>query len=130
MIDKRKSERQAPRVQFGNKVCDDETRHLVQRCRPGKERRRMAIVAETEKNQIVLINWLTTPGGDGVQLVFVLLRCDLRINFATHTHDRFFRDGSRHKKIFARHSEVALRIIRRNATLVSEGETDRPPRTI
>src|SRR4029077_13712734 len=130
MIDERKSERQAPRVQFGNTICDDATRHLVQRGCSGKERRRMAIVAETEKNQIVLINWLTTPGGDGVQLVFVLLRCDLRINFAAHTHDRFFRDGSRHKKIFARHSEVALRITRRNATLVSEGETDRLPRKI
>src|SRR6266513_3168811 len=82
MIDERKSERQAPRVQFENKVCDDATRHLVQRGCPGKERRRMAIVAEAEKNQIVLINWLTAPRGDGVQLVFVLLRCDLRIDFA------------------------------------------------
>ena len=61
MIDERKSERQAPRIQFGNKICDDATRHLVQRGRPGKERRRMAIVAEAEKNQIVLINWLTAP---------------------------------------------------------------------
>src|SRR5437867_4409605 len=90
----------------------------------------MAIVAETQKNQIVLINWLTAPRGDGVQLVFVLLRCDLRIDFAAHTHDRFFRNGSRHKKIFARHSEVALRIIRRYATLVSEGEADELPRKI
>src|SRR5215216_7807106 len=87
----------------------------------------MAIVAETEKNQIVLINWLTALGGDGVQLVFVLLRCDLRIDFAAHTHDRFLRNSSRHKKIFARHSEVALRIIQRHATLVSEGEADRLP---
>ena len=79
MIDERKSERQAPRIQFGNKVCNDETRHLVQRGCPGKERRRMAIVTEAEKNQIVLINWLTAPRGDGVQLVFVLLRCDLPI---------------------------------------------------
>src|SRR5882757_8091010 len=90
----------------------------------------MPIVAETEKNQIVLINWLTAPGGDGVQLVFVLLRCDLRIDFAAHTHDRFFRNGRRNKKIFARHSEVALWIIRRHATLVSEGEADRLPRKI
>src|SRR6266403_5678820 len=90
----------------------------------------MAIVAETEKNQIVLINSLTAPGSDGVQLVFVLLRCDLRIDFAAHTHDRFLRNGSRHKKIFARHSEVALRIIRRHATLVSEREPNRLPRKI
>src|SRR6266576_4082441 len=87
----------------------------------------MAIVADAEKNQIMLINWLIALGSDGVQLVFVLLRCDLWINFAAHTHDRFLRNGSRHKKIFSRHSEVALRIIRRHATLVSEGETDRLP---
>ena len=72
---------------LGTKFADDATRRLVQRGGPGKKRRRMAIVAEAEKNQIVLINWLTAPGGDGVQLVFVLLRCDLRINFAAHTHD-------------------------------------------
>src|SRR5215216_856568 len=87
----------------------------------------MAIVAEAEKNQIVLINRLTALAGDGVQLVFVLLRCDLRIDFAAHTHDRFLRNSSRHKKILARHSEVALRIIRRHATLVSKSEADRLP---
>jgi hypothetical protein len=47
----------------------------------------MAVVAEAEENQIVLINSFTALSGDGVQLVLVLLRCDLRIDFATHTHD-------------------------------------------
>ena len=61
MIDERKCERQAPRIQFGNKICNDATRHLFQRGGAGKERRRMAVVAEAEKNQIVLINWLTAP---------------------------------------------------------------------
>src|SRR6516162_8817333 len=87
----------------------------------------MAIWAEAEKNQIVLINWLAAPGRDCSQLVFVLLRGDLRINFAAHAHDRFLRNGSRHKKIFARHSEVALWIIGRHATLVSEREPNRFP---
>src|SRR4029453_5038207 len=90
----------------------------------------MAIVAEAEKNQIVLINSLTALGGDGVQLVFVLLRCDLRINFAAHTHDRFFRNVSRHKKIFARHSEVALGITWGHATIVPDREATPPPRKI
>ena len=66
MIDERKRERQPPRVQFRNKVRDHATHQLVQRGGAGKERRRMAIVAEAEKNQIVLINRLTAPGGDGV----------------------------------------------------------------
>src|SRR5437763_7318860 len=97
---------------------------------PGRERSCMAIVAEAEKNQVVLINRLTPISGNGVQLVFVLLRCDLRINFAAHTHDRFLRNGSRHKKIFARHSEVALWIVRRHATFVSEREPNPIPRKI
>ena len=46
----------------------------------------MAIIAEAEKNQIVLINELTAICRQGVELVFVLLRCDFRINFAAHTH--------------------------------------------
>ena len=87
----------------------------------------MAIVAKAEKNQVVLINSLTAFYRDGVQLVFVFLRRDWRINFAAHTHDRFLRNGSRHKKIFARHSEVALWIIGRHATLVSEREPNRFP---
>src|SRR6476620_7022340 len=66
MIDERKCERQAPRIQFGNKICNGATRHLFQRGSAGKERRRMAVVAEAEKNQIVLINWLTAPSGDGI----------------------------------------------------------------
>src|SRR5215831_15129153 len=90
----------------------------------------MAIVAKAEKNEVVLINSLTALDGDGVQLVFIFLRCDLRIDFAMHTHDRCLRNGSRYKKIFARHSEVALRIIRRDATLVSEGEPNPIPRQI
>src|SRR5262249_39017501 len=40
------------------------------------------------------------------------------------------RNGSRYKQIFARHSKVALRIIRRYATLVSEGEPNPIPRQI
>src|SRR4029453_9619950 len=87
----------------------------------------MAIIAEAEKNQIVLVNELTATCSKGAQLVFVLLRCDLRINFAAHAHDRFLRNGSGHQKIFARHSEVALWIIRRHATLVSEREPTRFP---
>src|SRR5262245_28806930 len=90
----------------------------------------MAIVAKAEKNYVVLINSLTAFYRDVVQLVFVLVCCDLWIDFAAHTHDRFFRNGSRHKKIFARHSEVALRIIRRHATLVSKGEPNPIPREI
>src|SRR5262245_22418873 len=35
-----------------------------------------------------------------------------------------------HKKIFARHPEVALRIIRRHATLISKSKANRLPRTI
>jgi hypothetical protein len=87
----------------------------------------MAIVAEAEKNQIVLINWLIALGGDYGKLVFVLLRCDLRINFTAHAQDRFLGNASRHKKIFARHSEVALRIIRPHATLASEREANPIP---
>src|SRR5215471_7196545 len=90
----------------------------------------MTLIAEAEKNQVVLINSLTVFGSDGIQLVFVLLSCKLRIDFAAHTHDRFFRNASRHKKIFARHSEVALWIIRRHATLVSKREANRLPRKI
>jgi hypothetical protein len=63
-------------------------------------------------------------------LFFVLLRCDLRIDFAAHTHDRFLRNASRQKKIFMRHFEVALRIIRRHATLVSKREVNPVPRKI
>src|SRR6516225_3364657 len=127
MIDEWKSERQPPCVQFLNKVCYDSTRPLVQRDGPGEKRRRMAVVAKAEKNQIVLINWFTALDDDGGQFVFVLLRCDLRIYFAAHTHDRFLRDGRRHEKVFARHSEVALRIIRCHATLVSKSEPNSIP---
>ena len=70
----------------------------------------MSIVAEAEKNQVVLINWFAVLSGNRVELLFVFVRGDLRINFASHSHDRFLGNGCRRKEIFARHSEVALRI--------------------
>ena len=87
----------------------------------------MAVVAEAQKNQIMLINWLASPRGDCVELLFVLLRCDLGINFSAHAHDRFFGHAGRHEKIFARHSKVALGILGWNATFVSEREPNLIP---
>jgi hypothetical protein len=37
MIDERKCERQAPRIQFRNEICNDAARHLFQRDSAGKE---------------------------------------------------------------------------------------------
>src|SRR5205809_3090245 len=90
----------------------------------------MSIVAEAEKNQVVLIRWFAVLSGNGVELLFVLVRGDLRINYAPHSHDRFLGNGCRRKKIFARHSEVALRIIGRHATLVSERKPNPTPRQV
>jgi|SRR6516165_6908517 len=90
----------------------------------------MSIVAEAEKNQVVLINWFAVLSGNAVELLFVLVRGDFRINFAPHSHDRFLRNGGRRKKIFARHSEVALRIVRGHAPLVSKREANFIPRKI
>src|SRR5881397_2445199 len=90
----------------------------------------MTIIAQAEKNQIVRVNWFAAFAGHKVELVFVLLRRDLRIDFAAHAQDRFFRNGSRRKKSFPRHPEVALFIVGWNTALISERDTNQVPRQI
>src|SRR5207248_10227961 len=65
-----------------------------------------------------------------IKVVLIFLGGDLRIEFAAHPHDRFFRDRPGHEKRLARHSEIALRIVRRHATLVAKGKADTLPRKV
>jgi hypothetical protein len=63
-------------------------------------------------------------------MVLVFLRCDLRINFAAHAQNRFFRNCGWRQESFARHPEVAVFIIRWHAALVSERDVNQLPRQI
>jgi hypothetical protein len=82
--------------------------------------------SQAEKNQIVSINWFAVLSGHEIELVFVLLRCNLRINFAVHAQNRFSRDPSRRQKSFPGHFEIALWTVWWHATLVSERDTIKP----
>ena len=90
----------------------------------------MTIISQAEKNQVVSINWFGVLSGHEIELVFVLLRCNLRINFPAHAQNRFSRNPSRRQKSFPSHFEIALRIVWWHATLVSERDTDQVPRQI
>src|SRR6266403_5505493 len=90
----------------------------------------MTIIPQAEKNQVVSINWFGVLSGHEIELVFVLLRCNLGINFAAHAQNRFFRNPSRRQKSFPGHFEIALWIVWWHATLVSERDTDQVPRQI
>src|SRR6266481_2924124 len=87
----------------------------------------MTIIPQAEKNQVVSINWFGVLSGHEIELVFVLLRCNLRINFAAHPQNGFFRNRSRRQKSFPGHFEIALRIVWWHATLVSERDTNQVP---
>ena len=52
----------------------------------------MTIIAQAEKNQVVPINWFAVLSGHEIELVFVLLRRDLRINFAAAFAEWIFRE--------------------------------------
>ena len=42
----------------------------------------LTIIAQTEKNQVVPVNWFTTLSSNDVEMILILLRCRLRIEFA------------------------------------------------
>ena len=90
----------------------------------------MTIIAKAEKNQVVPINWFTSLPGHEIEMLFVLLRRDFRINLAAHPQNRFFRNPSRRQKSFPGHSEVALWIVRWHAALIAESDTNQVPRQI
>src|SRR5207253_10065306 len=95
-----------------------------------KKRRGVTIVAQAQQNQVVLVSRFTALCRQKIEIVLVFLRRDLRIDFTAHTHNRFFRNRGGRQKSFTRHSEVALSIIRRYATLVSERDSSQLPRQI
>ena len=80
----------------------------------------MPIVPEAEKNQIMPVNRFASLCGQKIELILVFLCRDLWIDLAAHTQDRFLRNCARREKSFPSHSEIALWIIRGDATLVSE----------
>jgi hypothetical protein len=90
----------------------------------------VAIITQAEKNQIVRINWFAALAGHEIELVLILLRRNLRINFTAHTQNRFFRNPSRRQKSFPGHPEVALRIIRWHTALISKRDTNQVPRQL
>src|ERR1700739_4362788 len=68
------------------------------------------------------INLFAALGRDQVDIVLVFLRCNAWLNFAAHSQNGFLRNGRGNKQVFARHSKVALLIIRRNTPLVTESD--------
>lgn len=76
------------------------------------------------------VNHFPTLGGEKVESILVFLGGHLRIDLAPHPGDRFFRDRGGNEKRFARHPEIALRIVRRDAALVAESEMNAIPREI
>ena len=42
----------------------------------------MTIIAQTEKNQVVPVNWFATLSSNVVEMILILLRRCLRIEFA------------------------------------------------
>src|SRR5213593_2100026 len=76
------------------------------------------------------VKGFSTLAGHEIELLFVLPRRDLRINFATHAENRFFWNGSGRQKSFPGHSEVALLIVGWNAAFVSKRNASQVPRQI
>src|SRR2546423_6655618 len=87
----------------------------------------MTIIAQAEKKQVVRINWLATLAGHETESVLILLCRNLRVNFAAHPQNRFFRNRSRRQKTFPSHPEVALLIVGWHAALVAKRDTNRVP---
>jgi hypothetical protein len=87
----------------------------------------MSIVTQAEQNQVVPINAFPPLSRQNVEMSFVLLRCGLRIEFAAHPRNRFFRNRCRHKQRVVGHSEVALWIIRWDAAFVAESDSNQLP---
>jgi hypothetical protein len=71
----------------------------------------MAIVAQAEQNQVVSVNVFAALCRQEIKLILVFPRRDFRIDFTAHSHNRFFGNGGRDKERFARHPEIALRVI-------------------
>ena len=74
------------------------------------------------------LNWFPALGSQKIDMVLIFLRGNLRLDLAAHPHNRFFRNGCRHKECFARHPKIALRLIRRNAPFIAEGDQNFFPR--
>src|SRR5438094_8144908 len=88
----------------------------------------MPIIPQAEQNQVVSIDGFTALRRQNIEMIFIFSRCELRIDFTAQASNRFFRNSSRHKKSLLGHSEVALRLIRRDATFVAESDSTQLPR--
>jgi hypothetical protein len=123
---RRQRQRQAQRRLGWRCRRDDPPRFLRQRERSRKERRRMAVVAETQQDQI---ERRPLPVKTAPQRALVVASRDVRVGkLGGHSVD--IRRRTRHmiQQRRFRHSEIAARILGRNVTLVSPEHMHMRPR--
>ena len=60
-------------------------------------------------------------------MILVLTGCDLRIDFAAHARNGFFRNGGGHEENLLGHPEVALWVIRWHATFIAKCDANQLP---
>src|SRR5258707_842828 len=87
----------------------------------------MSIVAQSEQDQIVPIHLFVTLASQGIELFFIFLSGDLRVDFAAHAEDHLIRDLGGDQKTLTSHPIVALIIVRWNTAFIAEGDSGLVP---
>src|SRR5215469_3619001 len=94
----------------------------------GKQRRRVTVFAQSEKDQIMRVTLLIETGGQGVQSALIMGRSLLGRDFALNSKHL---SGTReNEESFGRHPVIALRIFGGHAALIAKSHNPLRPTAI